>query len=191
MLPSCISIYANPIAILKRQDARRDNIFIWIQMALAWSLFILWSPMVLSCSPPWQRIHRVANAFRRNGCLDYFLRQEVAESFYFLPGPPLKGSFCRGNNVPFVSAFRRTRRRKSRSARRCFRKCTLWTRWNTLFRDFLSYYFAVSSSFVFLSFLFSFSFPFFAVEGNCYVCWIVCGDRWVDQYSTNYLLRVV
>lgn len=52
------------------------------------------------------------NAFRRNGCLDYFLRQEVAESFYFLKGGSLflsfpfsvkRKSLPREYNVPFVS----------------------------------------------------------------------------------------
>ena len=53
------------------------------------------------------------NAFRRNGCLDYFLRQEVAESFYFLkeggslflsfPFSVKRKSLPREYNVPFVS----------------------------------------------------------------------------------------
>ena len=67
-------IYANRIAIPKRHDAGRDNIFIWIQMALSFSLPPCCSgKQVCSSSRLLVRISRVANAFSRNGWLDCFL----------------------------------------------------------------------------------------------------------------------
>lgn len=100
MLPSCISIYANPIAILKRQDAQRDNIFIWIQMAPR-PVSLCYAFASRTVSVPFRAVRILAGSrmlFVVTAASTISFVEKLRNRFTFNRNA-LKGSSCRGNNV--------------------------------------------------------------------------------------------